>query len=160
MEIDIDAIRQSPRQFVDLQTVEILSDMVEAQDMTIESLRQQLVACQKERDEAKEETRITKEVEFPRKLEKVADNWKLKLDVMAVAMSSLQDRIDYLEKGISERQYVCSGLNNDLRIALGTLKYAANNYDCDSDAHKYGTNCPVCDAAKALSLILGEEHVA
>lgn len=35
-----------------------------------------------------------------------------------------------------------------LRETRGTLRDFAENFDCDSDAHKYGTTCRACDAAK------------
>lgn len=38
------------------------------------------------------------------------------------------------------------------RIATleAALRDIRDNYDCDSDAHKYGTNCRCCTARKAL----------
>lgn len=33
-----------------------------------------------------------------------------------------------------------------LREARETLRDFAENYDCDSDAHRYGTTCRACDA--------------
>lgn len=31
-----------------------------------------------------------------------------------------------------------------------TLAYFASSYDCDPDAHKYGTTCRVCESEKVL----------
>lgn len=40
-----------------------------------------------------------------------------------------------------------------LKLARETLRDFATNWDCDSDAHKYGTTCRVCDARETLSKI-------
>lgn len=34
--------------------------------------------------------------------------------------------------------------------------YVRDNYECDSDAHKYGTPCRCCDAATVIAKALGE----
>jgi len=36
------------------------------------------------------------------------------------------------------------------------LKNLRDNYDCDNDAHKYGTPCRSCDAAKILGEVFND----
>jgi hypothetical protein len=55
--------------------------------------------------------------------------------------------------------------NEKLRALLaeahGTLRDFAENWDCDSDAHKYGTTCRVCDAEtmkKRIDAALAEPY--
>ncbi len=40
-----------------------------------------------------------------------------------------------------------------LNLLIGFVKDCATNWDCDSDAHKYGTTCRACGAQKLLSQI-------
>ena len=48
---EIDDIRQSPRAFVDIQTVEVLSDTAMVQDMQLKMLRLEIKQLTEERDE-------------------------------------------------------------------------------------------------------------
>lgn len=47
--LDLEAIRQSPRQFVDLETVEKLGDYAMVCELKIARLEKQLAACQAEK---------------------------------------------------------------------------------------------------------------
>ena len=38
-----------------------------------------------------------------------------------------------------------------LRVAREALRNIGDNYDCDSDAHRYDTPCRACDAQKTLA---------
>lgn len=63
-----------------------------------------------------------------------------------------------------KRRACCKKCHNDtqphddsmtLRLRIAALEAFArdvgNNYDCDSDAHKYGTRCRSCEAKKILA---------
>lgn len=74
--MDIEAIRQSPRQFVDLETVEQLSDAVMLLQMEIENLRKELAEV--------------KEIEFPKKVQAVADRRKKKVNRLESELADLK----------------------------------------------------------------------
>lgn len=40
---------------------------------------------------------------------------------------------------------------NELYMCVESLRNVRDNYDCDTDAHKYGTVCRCCDAKSAIA---------
>ena len=61
------------------------------------------------------------------------------ITLMIEQMVGMKDQIEQLTKEMDE--------------AVMILKDIRDNYDCDKDAHKYGTSCRCCMAAKFLSTL-------
>ena len=60
---------------------------------------------------------------------------------------------------ITELEAANRNLEEQLRVATEALTDFRDNWDCDSDGHKYKTGCRVCAGEEALAAIerVGEE---
>lgn len=52
---------------------------------------------------------------------------------------------------IAELEAANRKLEEQLRVATEALTDFRDNWDCDSDGHKYKTSCRVCDGEEALA---------
>jgi hypothetical protein len=57
---------------------------------------------------------------------------------------------------INEQTKEAAKLTAERDKVVGLLKNFRDGYDCDSDAHKYGTECRCCAAAKMLDELLNK----
>lgn len=56
----------------------------------------------------------------------------------------------------AEAEHRLATLTRQRDLAVSELETVANGFDCDNDAHRYGSYCRKCEAKKALSTIKGE----
>jgi hypothetical protein len=99
--LDLEAIRQSPRQFVDLETVEKLSDYAMVCELKIERLERENEAYREERDQARASRDHTIMILVsihallypPRVTGNDGRTWQFKSPLVEEQMQGLSDRI-------------------------------------------------------------------
>ena len=81
----------------------------------IVSLRQQLAEKDAEIERLKEEVRVTKEEDFPRKAEAVANNWRIKLAASQLREQQLREALDAVQQ-VANRSEGIAGwhMNGDI----------------------------------------------
>lgn len=68
----------------------------------------------------------------------------------------LQEEYADLCRMNDEATSLAKELTRQRDLAVSELETVANGFDCDNDAHRYGSYCRKCEANKALSIINGE----